>query len=103
MIGMLINFLKAVEDAIPPPPHGHHAITYARYGSDAAGWEDKLALQIAVPSYIGGNAVFHCWFLDEADLCEPLYSVIVKIVTDLVQQDPTAQISDTALRYFPHE
>jgi len=42
----LMLFLKSLEGALPPPEHCHHAITYARYGSDDTGWEDRLALQV---------------------------------------------------------
>ena len=62
MRNYLIEFLKMLEAAIPPPVNCHHALTYAQYGSDADGWQDKLALQI---NLLGD---FHCFFFDEDDL-----------------------------------
>jgi len=56
-----IAFLKDLERLLPPPLHCHHALTYAQYGSDKAGWEDKLALQI------NRGGTFLCVFLDESD------------------------------------
>ena len=102
MIGTLINFLKTLEGVIPPPPHCHHVITYARYGSDEKGWEDKLALQVGV-ACDDQEPVFHCFFLDEEDLSGPIDAVIVQLVIALNQPDPAAQTSDTPTRYFPHE
>lgn len=46
MRAFLIEFLKQLETALPPPPHCQHSISYARYGSDDQGWDDKLALNI---------------------------------------------------------
>lgn len=57
----LVNFFKALEQAFPPPPNCHHALTYAQYGSDDAGWSDMLAFQIN----IGGK--FHSFFLGDED------------------------------------
>jgi hypothetical protein len=42
----LIDLLKALEAVIPPPRNCHHALTFASYGSDEAGWTDQLAVQI---------------------------------------------------------
>lgn len=58
---LLIDFLKRLEAMIPPPPHCHHVITYAQYGSDAAGWEDRLSLQVNL------SGKFYCFFIDETD------------------------------------
>ena len=61
-----ITFLKELERLVPPPANCHHAITYAQYGSDASGWEDKLAVQVNT------SGVFLCIFLDESDCdCGP--------------------------------
>jgi hypothetical protein len=46
---------------IPPPEKCHHALTFARYGSDETGWQEKLGLQI------NQAGVFHCFFLEDAD------------------------------------
>jgi len=46
MRAFLIDLLKRLEELIPPPPNCHHAITYAQYGSDEAGWSDRLVLQV---------------------------------------------------------
>lgn len=58
---ILLEMLKAIEGAVPPPPNCHHAITRAQYGSDAEGWTDKLALQI------NRNGKFYCFFLESDD------------------------------------
>lgn len=57
----LLVFLKALEKEVPPPANCHHAITYAQYGSDLSGWEDRLAVQI------NRDGEFSCIFLDERD------------------------------------
>jgi len=61
----VLDLLRALEEAVPPPPLCHHALTRARYGSDAAGWSERLALQVNV------NGVFLCFFLDPSDLDAP--------------------------------
>ena len=58
----LIDFLKELERLIPPPEGGHHALTYAQYGSDDEDWTDQLKLTV----FDGG--VFRPFFLDEEDL-----------------------------------
>jgi hypothetical protein len=58
----LIELLKSLEVVIPPPKGCHHAITFARYGSSRAAWQDRLALQI------NREGKFYCFFLDEDDL-----------------------------------
>ena len=57
----LLHFLKFIEHLVPPPPKCHHAITFALFGSDQTGWEEKVALQI------NKDGKFHCFFLDEDD------------------------------------
>jgi len=57
----LIQFLKALEAAIPPPLNCHHAITYAQYGSDSAGWKEQLSVQVNV----GGK--FYAFFVEDGD------------------------------------
>lgn len=68
----LLQFLQAVEAAIPPPPNCHHALTAGRYGSDAAGWEPKLILQI------NRGGTFWQYFLDEGDTTEAIVAHISK-------------------------
>ena len=58
----LLNLLKRLEQVIAPPQFCHHVITYAQYGSDARGWEDRLALQVSVEGEL------MCFFLDDEDL-----------------------------------
>ena len=69
----LIDLLKALEVAVPPPSHCHHVLSYARYGSDEAGWSDELALQI------NKDGVFHCFFLDDDDLSGSVPCLIDRI------------------------
>jgi hypothetical protein len=58
----LIDFLKSLEEILPPPKNCHHAMTFAKYGSDETGWEEKLALQCNI------DGQFFCAFLDDEDL-----------------------------------
>jgi hypothetical protein len=58
----IIELLKAIEAAIPPPSNCHHCLTYAKYGSDSEGWTGKLALQL------NREGKFYCFFLEESDL-----------------------------------
>lgn len=73
----LMEFLKQLEIAIKPPAHTHHAITYARYGSDEEGWEDKLALQVNC------NGVFVCLFLEEEDFNQTIDGLIADVLFQL--------------------
>lgn len=58
----LIAFLKLLEKVVIPCPRCHHSITYAQYGSDVVGWEDRLVLNIML------RQQFHVLFLDDEDL-----------------------------------
>lgn len=58
----IIDLLKAMEAAIPPPKNCHHALVFAQYGNDVDGWEDRLALQI------NNAGVLPTYFLDDQDL-----------------------------------
>jgi hypothetical protein len=60
----LIDLLRAVEKAIPPPKNCHHALVAAKFGSDEVGWQDKLALQV------NRDGRFHAFFLDEEDFAK---------------------------------
>lgn len=64
MKSYLIEFLRRLEFLCPPPPNCHHAITFAQYGSDADGWEDRVALQVNI------NGTFRCFFFDEEDFAK---------------------------------
>jgi len=65
----LIEFLKGLEAAVPPPENCHHAITFARYGE----W-DALALQVN----IGGK--FRCFFINDEDIDRGPESTIAAVV-----------------------
>lgn len=60
----LMALLHALENAVPPPVGQHHAIYLARYGSEAGGWEPRLALSMAGPDKV--------LFIDEGDLAKPI-------------------------------
>jgi hypothetical protein len=75
----LIELLRAIEAAVPPPENCHHCITYAKHGNDADGWSEKLALQVNR----GGK--FYCFFLEEDDL--PYDSAnIQRVAEEIVEQ-----------------
>lgn len=69
----LIDMLMGLEAAIPPPAGCHHAITYAQYGSEDAGW-DRLALQV------NHGSEFHLFYLDDSDFDSSPAEVIEQIV-----------------------
>jgi hypothetical protein len=81
----LIRLLIELERLVPPPPLCHHAITYAQFGSDAKGWEDKLALQVNV----GG--VFHCLFVEEDDFDKDPARLAFEAAELLKTLSPSAQ------------
>ena len=102
MRNYLIEFLKMLEVAIPPPVNCHHALTYAQYGSDADGWQDKLALQI---NLLGE---FHCIFLQEDDLSledvlgsAGLEELVSKIVRELSALMSAEQHGVSMGQYLP--
>jgi hypothetical protein len=72
----LLNFLKRLEEEMPPAPKCHHAITFCRYGSDDEGWSEQLALQI------NHEGRFYTFFLEEGDLEAP-EETIAQIVRDI--------------------
>ena len=82
----VITLLKQMEEAIAPPQHCHHALTYARYGSDESGWVDKLALQV------NQNGSFHCFFIDEGDDLNPPEDIVAEIVGMILIPDPGEQL-----------
>lgn len=94
----MLGLLKALEFAVPPPPNCHHCVTYARFGSDAEGWGDRLALQI------NREGKFYCFFLDDLDLpYDPddgdLQCVVAKIVLLLQVPDASFQLGVGPGRY----
>lgn len=89
----ILEFLKLLEQELPPASGAHHAITFAQYGSDATGWEDVLALQIS----FGG--LFHCFFLESGDL-ERGADLIQQIANSLRVPFPGAQTSSEPFRYI---
>ena len=91
----LIDLLKALEAAIPPPLNCHHALTFARYGSDETEWADQLAAQI------NSAGVFHCFFLDEADFENGPDQVAAEIVALLAENNPSAQLGVGPGQYLP--
>jgi hypothetical protein len=95
MRNYLIEFLKMLEVAIPPPENCHHAITYARYGSDADGWQDKLALQI---NLLGE---FHCIFLEEDDLSLNAEKTVKEIERILFTPMSAEQLGVALGQYLP--
>lgn len=80
----LLLLLRALEERIPPNG-GHHAIHYAKYGSDVLGWEDRLALTIRLNNP-NDTIGFQTLFFDEADLDRPIED-LVNEVAGLI--DPT--------------
>jgi hypothetical protein len=62
MTEQILYFLKQMERAFPPPANCHHGLTYSQFGSDAAGWKERLALQI------NKDGKFWCFFIDDQDI-----------------------------------
>jgi hypothetical protein len=90
----LINLLKLLEKAIPPPSHCHHAITYAQHGSNYAGYEDKLAIQVNV------DGMFICLFLDEEDFEKDVHVLIADIVKWINADGQTPQLGVALGQYI---
>jgi hypothetical protein len=65
MRGYLIDFLRVLEQRIQPPRNCHHVITYAQYGSDDEGWNEKLAVQV------NDRGNFYAFFIDDDDFSAP--------------------------------
>ena len=80
----LLGLLKELETRIPPPEKVHHCITYAQYGSDETGWEDRLALQV------NDHGKLLCFFLEDADFDKKI-SVLVEEIADSVENEPDGQ------------
>jgi hypothetical protein len=88
MVKRLIEFLKQLEAAWPPPENTHHALMYAQFGSDEAGWSDRLALQV----FKAGR--FQCFFLEDADLDKPAETLAVILSILNAEDPPSVQTSD---------
>ena len=81
----LIDMLKRLEFLVPPPPNCHHAITFAQFGSEEDGWQDRLALQV------NRDGKFHCFFLDDED-CHQEPVAIADEVAELLRKEPPGQL-----------
>jgi hypothetical protein len=81
----LIDMLKRLEFLVPPPPNCHHAITFAQFGSEEDGWQDRLALQVNC------DGKFHCLFLDDED-CHQEAIDIADEIADLLRKGPPGQL-----------
>jgi hypothetical protein len=75
----LIDLLKSLESIVAPPPNCHHAITYAKFGSDETEWQDELALQV------NKDGEFLCFFLDDEDFAQKPEEVANKIGTIILK------------------
>lgn len=82
----LIDLLRELESAVPPPKNCHHVISYAQYGSNESGWEDRLAVQV------NRNSVFHCFFLDDDDMRKSPDQIVAGIVALLNEIMPNEQL-----------
>jgi len=80
----LLETLKLLESIIVPPPGGHHSLTYAQYGSDEDGWEDRLALQVI------RDGRFQCLFLDHSDFQKTPAALVADIAFVLNEQRKAA-------------
>jgi hypothetical protein len=81
----LIDMLKRLEFLVPPPENCHHAITFARFGSDDTEWQDRLALQV------NQDGTFHCFFLQDEDLHQKPED-IANEVAELLRKGPSGQL-----------
>lgn len=85
MRNRLLSFLKKMEEVLPPPSRAHHALVFAQYGSDSAGWSDQLALQIND----GGR--FYAYFIEEGDFEMELDDLASEIVRQHAARKSSAQ------------
>lgn len=88
MRAYLLQLLKTLEQRLPPPA-GHHTISYAQYGSDTAGWDDRLALHVRRPTEVV------TLFLDDADLEKPIDQLVDDIVRECRGPVPEPPPNDT--------
>lgn len=71
----LLDFLVALEAAVPPRPGRHYAISRARYGSDHTEWEDRLALHV----HRDGKKT-PVLFLDDSDFDIPVQELVAMVI-----------------------
>jgi hypothetical protein len=93
----MIELLKAIEAAIPPPANCHHCVTCAKHGSDSEGWTDKLALQV------NREGKFYCFFLEENDLAYDaanIQSFVAELVRQMELPDSSFQMGVGLGRYL---
>ena len=76
----LIDLLKGLESAVAPASGCHHAITYAQYGSDETGWDDKLAVWI---NGKGGEQP-RCFFIEPDDESKSADEIIREIAAQVI-------------------
>jgi hypothetical protein len=91
----ILEFLKRLEDVIPPPTNCHHAITYAQHGSDLEGWTDKLAVHVHAPGVkfdplnlvrpVGQSSLHFQTFFLEAEDEDKSVMVLVEEIRRLLQ------------------
>jgi hypothetical protein len=93
----MIELLKAIEEAIPPPANCHHCVTYAKCGNDSDGWLDKLALQV------NRDGKFYGFFLEEDDLAYDranINALIAELMRHLELPDSSFQMGVAPGRYL---
>ena len=69
----LVAFLKELEAQIPPAQDRRHVLHHGSYGSELAGWKDKLCLTLNVH----GKPVL--LFLEEGDLGKPIPQLVAEV------------------------
>jgi len=89
----LISFLKHLEMLAPPPPNCHHCLTFALYGSDVTGWEEKLALQL------NRRGTFLCGFLEAEDFSHSPEELAEKVALHFDCDVPNQQIGVAVGQY----
>lgn len=94
MRAYLLEFMKRLEFLCPPPPRCHHAITFAQYGSDETGWEEKLALQVNI------DGTFRCIFLDGTDFNSGATDLANKVAEFVRNPQDSDQLGVSAGRYI---
>lgn len=77
------SFLELLEKRLPPPMCCHHSIHFAQYGSDATGWEPRLALSLHL-AQADGSSTYSTLFLEAQDGKKPA-SVLVSEIVRLVE------------------
>lgn len=93
----IMRFLKLLEENIPPPERCHHVITFAQFGSDETGWNDRLALQV------NDQGKFYCFFLDDEDFTLDPEHLVLGVMANLVKakDDPATQFGVQLGQFLP--